>query len=136
MDRWRKGARLAAGNGKGPLGGFTLLEVLVAMVILSITFVWLLKAENQGLDMALRSKFITISTILAQRHIAQVKMDPSSLPDVDNSGDFGDEFKGYTYEEHVEATPIADYNKYTLVVRLGDGKNGFENTFITFFASE
>ena len=43
--------------------GFTLLEVLVALVILSISFLWLLSAENQGIDMAIRSRFLTTSSL-------------------------------------------------------------------------
>ena len=50
--------------------GFTLLEVMIAMVFLSITFVALLTAETEGIDMCSQSKFITTSTLLAQRHIS------------------------------------------------------------------
>ncbi len=118
------------------LGGFTLLEVLVALVILSITFVWLLKAESQGVDMALRSRFITTSTMLAEEHISEIRTEPIPEPGSEETGDFGNDYSGYTYKEHWEATTIEGYLKYTLVVRLGNGKNGLESTFVTFFASK
>jgi len=114
--------------------GFTLLEVLIAVTILSITFVWLLKAENQGIDMALRSKFITTSTLLAGQRIAQVTVDTQSIGQGESKGDFGDDFKGYTYSEVIESTPMAGYLKYTVTVLWGDGKNGFETEFITFLS--
>ena len=52
--------------------GFTLIEVLIAMLVLAISFLWLLKAETQGIDMSVRSKFITTSTLLAQERIAKI----------------------------------------------------------------
>ena len=116
--------------------GFTLIEVLVALVILSITFVWLLKAESQGIDMALRSRFITTSTILAEGHISNLRLEPVPASGTEETGDFGDDYPGYTYEERWESTTIEGYLKYTLVIRFGGGKNGFENTFITFLASK
>ncbi|MCD6570762.1 MAG: prepilin-type N-terminal cleavage/methylation domain-containing protein [Deltaproteobacteria bacterium] len=115
--------------------GFTLLEVLIAITILSITFVWLLKAENQGIDMALRSKFITTSTLLAGQRIAQLTAGTQPIIPGEDKGDFGDDFEGYTYNEVTEQTPIAGYLKYTITVLWKDGKNGFETEFITFLSA-
>jgi prepilin-type N-terminal cleavage/methylation domain-containing protein len=119
--------------------GFTLLEVLVALVILSITFIWLLKAENQGIDMGLRSKFITTSTMLAEGRIAQVMSDPQIVKG-EEKGDFGEEYKGYTYEEKMNAIPIVpDYWKYTLIIHWGnkkEEKENFETEFVTFLSGK
>lgn len=115
--------------------GFTLIEVLVALLILSITFLWLLSAESQGIDMALRSRFLTTSTLLAQDRIAQVTSGQRSLSSGDNQGDFGEDYPGYTYEETVESTPLAGYMKYTLTVKWGGEEGPLETKIISFIAS-
>ena len=114
--------------------GFTLLEVMAAMVILSITFMALLEAEAEGIKMCSQSKFITTSTLLAERHISEVKAgisDEKPTPG-QKSGDFGADYPGYTYTEDVEATPLSAYFKYTLTVSFGTGKDAYQNKIITF----
>ena len=99
--------------------GFTLLEVLIALVILSITFIWLLSAQSQGIDMAMRSRFLTTSTLLAQDRIAQVTSGLRTASAGSSQGDFGEDYPGYAYVESVEATPLSGYLKYTLTVVWG-----------------
>jgi prepilin-type N-terminal cleavage/methylation domain-containing protein len=114
--------------------GFTLLEVMIAMVILSVTFMALLEAEAEGIKMCSQSKFITTSTLLAERHISEVKAgisDEKPTPG-QKSGDFGADYPGYTFTEDVEATPLSAYYKYTLTVNFGTGKDAYQNKIITF----
>ncbi|HWR68358.1 MAG TPA: prepilin-type N-terminal cleavage/methylation domain-containing protein [Desulfomonilia bacterium] len=115
--------------------GFTLIEVLIALVILSITFIWLLSAESQGIDMALRSRFLTTSTLLAQERISQVTSGVRTISTGESKGDFGEDYKGYTYEENVEATPLAGYLKYSLTVRWGGEESPLETKIISFISS-
>ena len=119
--------------------GFTLLEVLIALVILSITFVWLLQAENQGINMAMRSKFITTATLLAQEHISELISSGDPVSTDSTEGDFGKDteeyFEGYTYKETIELTPLDGYYKYTLNINWGGEKSSFETQFITYLAS-
>jgi prepilin-type N-terminal cleavage/methylation domain-containing protein len=114
--------------------GFTLFEVLIAMVILSITFVPLLVSESQGLSNAMEAKFLTTSTLLAQKHIAE--MDASGTPAIvgQKNGDFGEEYPGYTYKESIETTPLSGYYKYSITVIWGSGRGGLENKFVTFLS--
>jgi len=113
--------------------GFTLIEVLIAVAILGITFLWLLKAAHQSIDMASRSRFITTATLLAQRHIADVTGDKARLPGKDE-GDFGEDFPGYRYTEEIEPTPLEGYYKYTLTISWGK-KGDLETDFIAFLSS-
>ena len=114
--------------------GFTLLEVLISIVILSITFLWLLNAESQGIDMAIRSRFLTTATLLAQERIAEVTSGIRTISTGESQGDFGDEFKGYTYLEKGETTPLPGYLKYSVTVKWG-GKGGTLETKIVSFLS-
>jgi prepilin-type N-terminal cleavage/methylation domain-containing protein len=118
--------------------GFTLLEVMIAMVFLSITFVSLLTAETEGIEMCSQSKFITTSTLLAERHISEVnaKISKEPLTPGEKSGDFGADYPGYTYKEDIELTPLSAYYKYTLTVYFGSGKGAYQNKLITFLYAE
>lgn len=115
--------------------GFTLLEVLIAMVILSVTFLWLISAESQGLDMAMRARFLTTSTLLGQEKIAQVTSKARGISPGESEGDFGDDHKGYTYREKVETTPLPGYLKYSLTVRWGGEGTPLETKIISFIST-
>ncbi len=115
--------------------GFTLIEVLVAMLVLSIPFVTLLVHENRGIDYAMRSKFYTTSTLLAGQRVAEVKTATTPMVTGEAKGDFGADYPGYTYRENLESTPLAGYYKYTLHVFWGGEKSVFDNTFITYLAA-
>jgi len=116
--------------------GFTLIEVLVAMLVLSIPFVTLLVHENRGIDYAMRSKFYTTSTLLAQRRVAEVKTARTPISTGEDKGDFGVDHPGYTYRENLETTPLTGYYKYTLRIFWGGDKSVFENKFITYIAAK
>ena len=116
--------------------GFTLIEVLVAMIVLSIPFVTLLVHENRGIDYAMRSKFYTTSTLLAQRHVAEVKTATTLMSTGESKGDFGVDYPGYTYQENLESTPLTGYYKYTLLIVWGGEKSVFENKFIAYLATK
>jgi len=119
---------------RSPMGrGFTLLEVLIAMLVLSISFLWLLKAETQGIDMSVRSKFITTSTLLAQEKIAGIISGEELVTPGSDQGDFGEDFLGYTYTEEIEPTPLDGYYKYTLNIIWGQGGN-LETQFVSFLS--
>ena len=113
--------------------GFTLLEVLVAMVILAIAFAWLIKAEGQGVDMAQRARFITTATILAQERMGQAADQTDQTGD--GRGDFGEDYPGYTFEEKSESTPLSGYYKYSLKIFWGGEKSGFATEFVTFITN-
>lgn len=115
--------------------GFTLIEVLIAMVILSITFVWLISAVNRSIDTAVRSKFITTSTLLAQKRIADVLSDDGERSSGVGLGDFGDDHQGYAYTERIEPTPLSGYSKYTLLIKWGE-KGNLETEFNAFLSTE
>lgn len=116
--------------------GFTLMEVLIALVILSVTFLWLLSAQSQGIDMAMRSKFLTTSTMLSQERISQVVSGVLAVSVGQDQGDFGADYPGYTFEETMETTPLAGYRKYSLTVRWGGKGSPLESTIIAFIAEK
>src|SRR4030042_4550231 len=51
-------------------GGFTLLEVMIAMAILAISLVAVYQSQSQSVSMAANSRFLTTASLLAQSRMA------------------------------------------------------------------
>ncbi len=85
-------------------GGFTLLEVMIAMAILAITLVTVYQSQSQSISMAANSRFLTTASLLAQGRMAEIDAaDPRGLASA--NGDFGEEFPGYTWQVEVGEVP-------------------------------
>ena len=55
-----------------PRRGFTLLEVMIAMAILSITLVAVFQSQSQSISMAGSSRFLTTASLLAQSRMVEI----------------------------------------------------------------
>ncbi len=75
---------------------FTLLEVIVALAILSIALITLFGAQSGSLSLATKAKFNTTASLLAQMKIAE--LESGELAIADGQGDFGDDFPGYVWK--------------------------------------
>ena len=85
--------------------GFTLLEVMIAMAILAITLVVVFQSQSQSISMAGRARFESTASLLAQSKMAEIEAaDPENV--VSDSGDFGDDFPGYSWQVDVTETEI------------------------------
>lgn len=81
--------------------GFTLLEVMVAMAIIAIALTAVLGSQSQSVSLASEAKFNTTAPLLAQSKIAEVEVaEENDL--TGDSGDFGEDFPGYTWELSME----------------------------------
>jgi len=81
--------------------GFTLLEVMVAMAIIAIALTAVLGSQSQSVSLASEAKFNTTAPLLAQSKIAEIEVAEQGALAGD-SGDFGEDFPGYTWELSVE----------------------------------
>ena len=81
--------------------GFTLLEVMVAMSIMAIVLVSVYRMHSQTLTMNIANRFYTQAPLLAQDKLAQLETGLSEIIAGD-SGDFGEEFPGYSWNVTVE----------------------------------
>jgi len=78
--------------------GFTLLEVMIAVAIIAIALMAVLGSQSQGLSLAGESRFNRTAALLAQEKMAEIEA-VKDLGDLNSdSGDFGDEFPGYTWQ--------------------------------------
>ncbi len=111
--------------------GFTLLEVLVAVVIMGSTLAVLLGAVNRNLVLASDSKSLSIARMLAQDKISEIEL--AGYPDnITEEGEFEDhpEFKW-----HLTIAPLniasleTDIKLVNLLISWDNDQKDFEITF-------
>ena len=76
--------------------GFTLLEVMVALAVMSIVLVSVYRMHSQSLTMNTAARFYTLAPMLAQGKMAEWEALSSSAFGQD-SGEFGEQFPGYNW---------------------------------------
>ena len=77
--------------------GFLLLEVMVAITFIAIALTALLGSQSQSVYLAGEARFNTTAALLAQGKMAEMEVE--DLADVStDSGDFGEDFPGYTWQ--------------------------------------
>ena len=81
--------------------GFTLLEVMVSVAILSLVLVSVHKLHSQSLTMNTQAQFYTQAPMLAQSKLSEMEAYPES-DYANDSGEFGENFPGYSWEVAVE----------------------------------
>ena len=93
---------------KAPPGinGFTLLEVMVSISIISIVFVTLFKMQSGTVDLAAASKFQTMAPGLANKVLATLEDD--LLDEAESRGDFEKPFQEIRWQTRVSDVPLAD----------------------------
>ena len=85
-------------------GGFTLLEVMIAMAILAITLVAVYQSQSQSISMASDSRFLTTASLLAQSRMAAI--DQADIRELTSAnGDFGEDFPAYTWQLEIASVP-------------------------------
>jgi general secretion pathway protein I len=80
--------------------GFTLLEVMVALAVMSIVLVSVYRMHSQSLTMNTAARFYILAPLLAQNKLAELES-LSSEGFSDNSGDFGEQYPGYSWRSSV-----------------------------------
>jgi len=115
-------------------GGFTLLEVMIAISLLAISLTTLFGSQSQSVSLGSITKFNTQAPLLAQLKLAEFTRTidrPTS-----DSGDFGDKFPGYqwkmeTEDANLEASEILSkledtLQRLSLTVSWGDNLYVYE----------
>lgn len=88
-----------------PAYGFTLLEVMVSVAIMSIVLVSVYKLHSQSLTMNMEARFYTQAPMLAQSRLTEMETNPDVGINND-SGVFGENFPGYSWRVAVDDVNI------------------------------
>lgn len=117
--------------------GFTLVEVMVAVVVLGIGIASVLTLIGQATRAVNTARGVTIQTGLARLKMVEIEnlYWQKKADDIDTSGDFGDEFPEFTYDVEIiedidEEVPAL--NEVTLTVYWDRGKYKREYKLTTF----
>jgi general secretion pathway protein I len=85
--------------------GFTLLEVMIALAILSIALVAILKNESRNLSLAYESNTLTMASFLALQKLSELEVKVGST-DMEMKGDFGKDFPLFTWKAELRELPV------------------------------
>ena len=80
--------------------GFTLIEVMIAVSLISIALVTLIGSQSQSVSMATVSRFDTMASLLAQQKMTELSLQQYSAVH-DGDGDFGEDWPGFTWKAKV-----------------------------------
>lgn len=84
--------------------GFTMLEVLVALAILSIALTGIYRLHGQTMIMSSKARFYSLAPMLAQARLAEIEhQDYKELTTA--SGDYGETYPGYKWSLQLEDIP-------------------------------
>ncbi|MBW2492551.1 MAG: prepilin-type N-terminal cleavage/methylation domain-containing protein [Deltaproteobacteria bacterium] len=101
-------------------GGFTLLEIMVALSIIAIVLVSVYRMHAQTISMNNETRFYATAPMLAQFKMAEIESE--SLEDMgDDSGDFGDKFPDYRWNvvvDDVESSALENMAKHLKKIDL------------------
>jgi general secretion pathway protein I len=106
--------------------GFTLLEVMIALAIVSVALVSLLALANRSIGVQSRLERLTQATLLAQRKMGEVEAagKTDAVAAQATQGSFEPPFEEYRWRLAFEETPLAAVRRVTVTVAWGDeGRN-------------
>ncbi|MBN1106591.1 MAG: prepilin-type N-terminal cleavage/methylation domain-containing protein [Deltaproteobacteria bacterium] len=84
--------------------GFTLLEVLIAMGIMTVALMAVFSLQGRNLDLQSEARFLTTAQCLLQDRVGRLQSREAPSPGSE-SGDLEEEAAGFSYEEEVTEVP-------------------------------
>jgi general secretion pathway protein I len=101
--------------------GFTLLEVMIAMAILSLVAVTFLRAQASSVRLVDESVQISMATLLAKERMAELESRGFPQPG-SNAGTWGEAFPAYRWEQTISTTEIPNIRKAVVRVLWMEGE--------------
>ncbi len=102
-------------------GGFTLLEVMVAVMILGFVIVSLLGLKNRSMEDVLLAEHMTSATLLAKRVMTETLLAGTLAPREDEGEFPEEEFKNYTWKKVIAPTALPSVTEVRVAVLWKEG---------------
>ncbi len=113
--------------------GFSLLEVMIALAILSIVAVAFLRSQAGSMRLAEEANYISLATLLAKEKLAE--LEGRGFTELgETSGDGGEGFPGFRWERIVSATEAGYVQKVELRVLWKEGPHERSLALVTYLA--
>ena len=103
-------------------GGFTLLEVMVALLIIAISFIVLLHSRNQSVIAADYARHTTIATFMASEKMGEMEQEGIRETGED-TGNFGEDHPGFIWRTIISDTAYEHIKEVRVEVLWGEGKS-------------
>ena len=104
-------------------GGFTLLEVMIALAVVAIALVSLLTLANRSIAVNARLQKITQATLLAQEKMTEVEVNSKQGQTVrEGEGTFPAPNENYRWRVTLTETPLPSVQQVTVTVLWGAEK--------------
>src|SRR5579862_5851862 len=115
--------------------GFTLIEMLVATILLAVGVTAVLAAIGNSSDSTYTSDRLQQATLLAQQQLEQTEMQAGSLTAGDTSGNFSPTYPDITWHQNVQTTQYPNLYLVTLQVMWGPLNRPSMRQFVTYINS-
>lgn len=103
-------------------GGFTLLEVMVAVSIMAMVLVSLLLLKNRSVQDVMQAERMTTATLLAKGLMTEALTGKPPAPS-ETEGEFEEEaYRGYSWKKTVSPTPISSILEVRVAVLWKEGE--------------
>jgi len=117
--------------------GFTLIEMIIAAILLVIGVAGALGAIGASTRTASYASQIQTAALLAQRQLAETASQPDSLSSGgDQEGSFDEPYSSYHWKQSVESTDYTKLFKVTVTVTWGSGANPSQREITTYLRSD
>lgn len=108
-----------------------MLEVMIAMAILSISLLVAFQSQSQSVSMMAASRATTMLTILAQSKMAE--LETANISALESAkGDFGADYPDYTWASQVTSEDVRLLKKIVLTVQNKRLKKGNDVTIVLY----
>ncbi|MDP8256878.1 MAG: prepilin-type N-terminal cleavage/methylation domain-containing protein [Candidatus Alcyoniella australis] len=114
-------------------GGFTLLEVMVAIAIMATVMVALLQNHAFSISLSESARNQTLAAQLARLKITDIEL-LGYPPLEDDEGDFGELFPGFTWRVEVDESFFPDVREVHLLILWQEGPSPRELDLLYFIA--
>ena len=115
--------------------GFTLLEVMIALAILSLVAVAFLRAQASSVHLVDESVQISLATLLAKEKMAELESNGFPEPGR-TSGDGGEDFPLFHWEQVVSSTENLNLRKAVVRILWMEGTRERSLELMTYFAKK
>ena len=104
---------------------------MIALMVLSVSFVVLIGLRNRDIALAAYSHHMTEATLLARQRITEVTA--AGFPEMgDSEGDFGEAAPFFKWKQQVKQTPFDVVRELALAVVWKEGSRDEEVRFTTY----
>jgi general secretion pathway protein I len=112
--------------------GFTLIEMVVATVLLALGVVGALACISSATRSTSISSEYTTAALLAQQRIAELEAAPDQVQGGEQNGDFGEQYPTFTYRQQVETGTVGSLMRVNLTIEWRSGARPRQAQFATY----